>query len=198
MTLVVGLTGSIAMGKTTVADMFRKLGVPVFDSDRQVHKLYEKGAAGAKLIAKAFPDVISNGGVDRQKLSKLALADKKVLSKIESLIHPLIHENQNQFIKENTKKNIPFLILDIPLLYEKGREREVDKIVVVSAPAGLQQKRALARPGMTEKKLAAVLDWQLSDSKKRKRADFVIDTGQPLEKTFEQVTALVKLWKSKD
>lgn len=198
MTMIVGLTGSIAMGKTTVANMFRNLGVPVFDSDEQVHKLYEKGAQGTELISRSFPTVILNGSVDRKKLSKLALEDKSVLAQIESLIHPLVHEKQNQFIKEHTSKNIPIVILDIPLLYEKRREKEVDQVVVVSAPFELQQERALARPGMTRDKFAAILAKQLVDHEKRARADFIIDTGQSLEKTFEQVSDLVKLWQSKD
>lgn len=193
--MIIGLTGSIAMGKSTVADMFRQLAIPVFDSDAEVHRLYQPGAIGTQKIAKLYPEVISHGAVDREKLSKLVQNDAQILSVLEGIIHPLIKQRQDDFIRQHANKSSSIVVLDIPLLFETGRENDFDQVIVVSAPEQVQKKRALKRPGMTESKFETILAQQLADSEKRARADVVIDTQQTLERTFEQVFDLVKKWK---
>lgn len=189
--IVVGLTGSIAMGKTTVAQMFAALGIPVFDSDAEVHRQYARGCKAAGEIAKHFPDVIAQGAVDRQALSRVVLNNPAALQTIEAIVHPIVRQRQIDFLDRCRRQHRPVAILDIPLLFETHRETDVDRIVVVSAPAGLQRQRALRRPGMTEAKLEQILARQTPDGEKRARADFVVDTSQSLDYTREQVVAIV-------
>jgi dephospho-CoA kinase len=193
---VVGLTGSIAMGKTETARMFARLGFPVFDADAVVHRLYDTGGAAVQLIAQAFPDAVVDGKVDRSRLADHVTGDPEALARLESIVHPLVRREQQTFLEAARNAGHAFAVLDIPLLFETGRDRDVDTIVVVSAPEDVQKARLLARPGMTQEKSAAILARQLPDSEKRRRADFVVDTSKGLEAAFEQVRAIADQLKS--
>ena len=187
---VIGLTGSIAMGKSTVAAMFEDENVPVFDADAAVHTL--QGPAGLLVaqIEAVFPGTTTQMGVDRQKLGAAVLGDKQRLTQLESIIHPAVAKMRNVFLVENADADM--IVFDIPLLFEKGRHHSVDRIVVVSAPADQQCARALSRPGMTLEKFENILKLQTPDAEKRAKADTVINTGQSLAHTRRQVRTLVK------
>ena len=187
--ITVGLTGSIATGKSEVAKLFSTAGVPVFDSDAEVHELYAENTT-VDLIGKTFPEVIAKSGIDRQRLGQRVLGSPEDLEKLELLIHPLVRKRREKFISYWRKHNCPFVILDIPLLFETGENRELDYIVVVSADDEVQRNRAMARPGMTQEKLAGILARQLRDSAKRSRADFVIGNSGSMEHLRTQVDAL--------
>lgn len=191
MPLLVGLTGSIGMGKTETAKMFARLGIPVYDADAAVHRLYERGGAAVPQIAREFPDSIENGRVDRAILTKHITADKSALKRIEQIVHPLVAREQRAFLEEARAKGAEIVVLDIPLLFEGGGNARVDAIVVVSAPAHIQRERVLARPGMTKDKLDHILARQMPDAEKRAKAHFVVETDQGLEHAFEQVKAIV-------
>lgn len=190
--LLVGLTGSIGMGKSTVAEMFRKLGIPVYDADAEIHKLYAKGGAGVEPIREAFPDAVPEDYVDRQRLSKLVLGNDAEIERLEKVIHPLLSSGRAAFFEKAKKEGHSLVVLDIPLIFETGGEDRVHKIVVVSAPAPVQRERVLARPEMTAEKFEAILARQVDDAVKREKADFVIDTHCSMEETFEQVKKLVE------
>jgi dephospho-CoA kinase len=183
--IVVGLTGSVGMGKTTTARMFADAGVPVFDADAAVHRLYEGEAAAA--IERAFPGTTAAGRVDRNKLAGRVVGDKEALARLEAIVHPLVREAEEAFLADAEKQGAPIAVLDIPLLLEGGGQRRVDAVVVVSAPADTQRARVLERPGMTAEKLDHLLARQMSDSQKRAQADFVVDTGMGLEPARQQV-----------
>ena len=187
--ICVGLTGSIATGKSEVAKLFAATGIPVFDSDAEVHGLYAEKTT-RDLLGKVFPDVIVGGKVDRQRLGQRVLASPEDLRKLESLIHPLVRKRREQLITHWRKQGAPIVVLDIPLLYETGQEKKLDYVIVVSANEDVQRKRALTRPGMTEQKLAGILARQTPDAEKRKRADFVIENSGRLEHLRMQVDAL--------
>jgi dephospho-CoA kinase len=192
--IVAGLTGSIAMGKSETARMFAGLGVPVFDSDAAVHEMYAKGGAAVEAIAARFPQAIVNGAVDRQRLGELVLNDPEALKALETAIHPLVRRAESEFLDRYRSENRPLAILDIPLLFESGRQHDVDRIIVVSAPAGMQRKRALARPGMTPEKFAAIAARQIPDSEKRRQAHFTVDSSKGLDHALAQVkTIMAKL-----
>lgn len=188
--LIIGLTGSIAMGKSTVAAMFAEEDVPVFDADAAVHQLQGAGGLLVNAIENAFPGTTGPQGADRQKLGAAVLGDKQKLKQLESIVHPAVGAMRTAFLSENADHDI--IVFDIPLLFEKGGHAAVDHIVVVSAPADQQRARALLRPGMTVEKFENILKLQTPDAEKRARADTVIDTGQSLEHTRRQVGALVK------
>ncbi len=183
--IVVGLTGSVGMGKTTTAEMFADEGVPVFNADAVVHQLYEGEAAGA--IERAFPGTTAAGRVDRAKLGERVVGDKVALARLEAIVHPLVRKAEEAFLADAEKKGAAVAILDIPLLFEGDGDRRVDVVVVVSAPAETQRTRVLERPGMTAEKLDHLLARQMSDSQKRTRADFIVDTGNGLEPARKQV-----------
>ncbi|MEZ5921824.1 MAG: dephospho-CoA kinase [Parvularculaceae bacterium] len=185
--MIVGLTGSIGMGKSTVTAMFAEEGAAVWNADDAVHRLYAPGGAGAKAVSARFPSAIVDGGVDREKLSALVLNDKAALADLEAIIHPLVGEDRGRFLEEAMKDGADIAVLDIPLLFEKNYENFFDAIVVVSAPFNVQRARVLARDGMTPEKLEAILSKQTPDSEKRRRADFVIDTSAPIEETRREV-----------
>lgn len=189
--IVVGLTGSIAMGKSATAKMFLAEGIPVYDADAEVHKQYQPGGQAAALIAQRWPAVMTDGAVDRQKLSALVLKAPDVLPQLEALVHPIVARVQKEFLARHKTAGTPIVILDIPLLFEANRASEVDKIVVVSAPPDIQRSRALARPGMTEEKLDRILARQMPDEEKRARADFIVDTSRSLDHARAQVHAIV-------
>ena len=179
------LTGSIGMGKSTVARMFEAMGVPVFDADAEVRRLQGPGGALVERIGEEFPGVVGDGMLDRELLAKLVLEDPRLLEKLERIVHPAVRDARQAFIAANSAA--PALLFEIPLLFETGGEGEFDKVIVVSAPAEVQRTRVLARAGMTEEKLESILARQLPDEEKRRRADFVVDTGGDLSTTEAQV-----------
>ncbi|MGI9425490.1 MAG: dephospho-CoA kinase [Hyphomicrobiaceae bacterium] len=187
--LIVGLTGSIGMGKSTIAGRFRDLGVGVCDADAIVHGLYE-GTALAP-IESAFPGTTVDGKVDRQKLSQALLADPSGFKTLEAIVHPLVFAEEKAFLKQHADRGDPCAVLEIPLLFETGGDARVDVTVVVSAPADVQRQRVLERPGMTEEKFAEILSRQVPDEEKRRRADFIVDTGQEVTLSFAEVDAIV-------
>lgn len=187
--IVVGLTGSIGMGKSTTAAMFEAEGAPVYDADAAVHQLYAAGGAAVAPLEAAFPGVVRGGAVDRAVLSARVLNDPAALRRLEEVVHPLVGAHRKAFFERTAGEEV--VVLDIPLLFETGGERAVDAVVVVSAPAEVQRGRVLARSGMTSEKLDAILARQLPDADKRARADFVIDTGAGLEPAREQVRAVL-------
>ncbi|MDP1736782.1 MAG: dephospho-CoA kinase [Caulobacter sp.] len=190
--ITVGLTGSIGMGKSTTAAMFAAEGVPVYDADAEVHALYAKGGAAVAPLEAAFPGVVVDGAVDRVKLSHHVVGKPDELKRLESIVHPLVGESRVGFFQQAVAAGADIVILDIPLLFETGGERRIDAVVVVSAPADVQRQRVLARPGMDEAKLDAILARQMADAEKRARAHFVIDTGQGLDHARTQVRDVLK------
>ena len=183
--ITLALTGSIGMGKSTVAAMFGEAGIPVFDADAVVRRLQGPGGALVERIERRWPGTTANGAVDRDALARLVLGDRDELAALEALVHPAVHHERTRFILAHGDS--PALLFDIPLLFETHGETAFDKVIVVSAPAAVQRARVLARPGMTLDKLDSILARQLPDADKRARADFVIDTGGPLAATRTQV-----------
>jgi dephospho-CoA kinase len=181
MMLVIGLTGSIGMGKSAVAAALRARNIPVFDADAAVHALYEGAAVAA--VEQSFPGTTANGRVDRQKLSAILLADPTRFKDLERIVHPLVRDAQRQFLHDAAARGERMAVLEIPLLFEGGGEKFCDVTLVVSAPPDVQRTRVLARPGMTAAKLDEILSRQMPDAEKRRRADFVVDTGVPLAET---------------
>ena len=188
--IILGLTGSIGMGKTTTAGFFEEAGVPVYNADRAVHELYESKPV-IEDLSRIFPDCLTDGRIDRSKLSKTIVKDPSKLAILEKFIHPLVRKKEKDFVKMHRDRGDPLVVLDIPLLFEKGPEGRVDKIAVVSAPTGIQRQRVLARSGWDDEKLNRILSRQISDEEKRRRADFVIDTGKSLDDAREQVKHLI-------
>ncbi len=187
--VILGLTGSIGMGKSTTAAMFREAGIPVFDADACVHALYH-GAAVAP-VEEAFPGVTRDGAVDRELLRQRVLDDAAVLRRLEAIVHPLVMGERADFLAEAEAQGAKLVVLDIPLLYETGADQDVDAVAVVSAPEPVQKARVLARPGMTEARLSAILRQQVPDDEKRARARFVIDTGAGLAPTRARVAEVI-------
>ena len=180
---IVGLTGSIGMGKSTAATMLRQMGVPVYDADAAVHALQAPGGAALPPIEAAFPGVVKNGVLDRQALGARVFGDKKALRRLEAIVHPLVAQRQRAFLKRAARRGVPLVVLDIPLLFEGRGERRVDATMVVTAPAFLQRRRVLARPGMTAEKFAGILRQQVPDATKRQLATVIIPTGLGLAPT---------------
>lgn len=191
--LILGLTGSIGMGKSTTAAMFEAEGVPVYDSDAAVHALYAAGGAAVAPVEAAFPGVVTDGAIDRAKLSARVVGNPEALAKLEAIVHPLVGAHRIGFFEKAQAEGRDIVVLDVPLLFETGGQRSVDKVVVVSAPPEVQRARVLARPEMTLEKFEAILARQLPDAEKRARADFVIDTGQGVEHARKQVRDLLTL-----
>ncbi|MDX8501300.1 dephospho-CoA kinase [Mesorhizobium sp. VK4C] len=187
--IVLGLTGSIGMGKSTTAKMFAEAGVPVHDSDETVHRLYSGKAA--PLVEAAFPGTTKAGVVDRARLAEKVLGDPAALKKLEAIIHPLVRADADAFLSRHRAAGAPIAVLDIPLLFETGGRNRVDKVVVVTAPAEIQRARVLARPGMSEEKFASILAKQVPDAAKRRQADFIVDTGQGFDAARAAVAAIV-------
>jgi dephospho-CoA kinase len=187
---ILGLTGSIGMGKSTVAKMLRDLDVPVFDADAAVHELQGPRGALLPLIEDAFPGTTGPEGVDRPKLGAVVFGDKEALLRLERIVHPAVAALRGDFLRENAEAAL--VVFDIPLLYEKGGAQGLDAVAVVSAPAADQRARVLARPGMTVEKFEQILALQVPDAEKRARADHVIDTGTSLDATREQVAGIVR------
>ena len=188
---IIGLTGSIGMGKSTVAAMFERVGVPVFDADAVVRAMQGPGGELVEAIEAAFPGATDEEGVLRDKLGALVFGDPAQLARLEAIVHPAVAEKRGVFLADNA--DAPLVIFDIPLLFEKGGAEAMDAVIVVSASAEEQRRRVLARPGMTEEKFANILALQVPDDEKRARADYVIDTGTTLRETERQVQALADL-----
>jgi len=186
---VLGLTGSIGMGKSTVAGMLRELGVPVFDADAAVHVLQGPDGALLPAIEAAFPGTTGPAGVDRPKLGSAVFGNPEKLARLEGIVHPAVAAMRNDFLAASAAA--PLIVFDVPLLFEKSGTKGIDKVAVVSAPQAQQRARVLARPGMTEEKFEQILKLQVPDAEKRARADFVIDTGVSLEATREAVAGIV-------
>jgi len=177
--LILGLTGSIGMGKSTTAKLFTEAGVPVYDADATVHRIYEGEAAPA--IEAAFPGTTVNGRVDRARLSERVMHDPAAIRQLEQIVHPMLRSHHQKFLEEAEKSGAPVAVMDVPLLYETGGETRVDAVVVVTTSPEVQRERILARENMTGEKLDAILARQLPDAEKRKRADFVVDTSHGLD-----------------
>jgi len=189
MTLILGLTGSIGMGKSTVAAMFAGEGVPVFDADAEVHRLQGPGGRLLEEIESAFPGSTGESGVDRALLGKAVFGNPDALRRLEAIVHPAVAHERALFLESNRAR--PLVVLDIPLLFEAGGWQQVDRIAVVSAPGQVQRARVLARPGMTEARFESILAKQMPDAEKRERADFVIPTGGTLDETRAAVRAVI-------
>ena len=187
---ILGLTGSVAMGKSTTARFFAEAGAPVHDADAVVHRLYEGEAVAA--IEDAFPGTTAGGTVDRVKLGARVMNDLPALQQLESIVHPLVQDAERRFLAEAEANGTPVVVLDIPLLFETGGERRVDAVVVASAPPEVQRRRVLERPGVTAQRLDAMLMRQMPDEEKRRRADFVVDTSQGFDAAREQVRAILR------
>jgi len=187
---VLCLTGSLAMGKSTAAKFFAECGVPVHDSDAAVHALYEGEAA--TLIEEAFPGSTSGGKVDRNKLAAMVVNDRAALSRLEAIIHPLVTASREKFLAQAQTQGTAVVVVDIPLLFETEAQSQCDAVVVVSAPAADQRRRALDRPGMSEEKFAALLEKQLPDAEKRRRADFVVDSSGGFDQTRAQIRDILR------
>jgi dephospho-CoA kinase len=187
---ILGLTGSLGMGKSTTAKFFAAEGVPVHDADAVVHRLYDGEATAA--IETAFPGTTANGKVDREKLGKRVLGDAAAIARLEAIVHPLVGQARERFLAQAERSGASVALLDIPLLYETGGDARCDAVVVVSAPAEMQRLRAFERPGMNEDKLAAILAKQMPDAEKRARADFVVDTSRGYEDARAQVRDILK------
>ena len=187
--IVLGLTGSIGMGKSTTARMFAEEGVPVHDSDAAVHRLYAGEAVPA--VEALFPGTTADGKVDRERLARAVVGREESLKKLESLIHPMVRRDADRFVEEERRKGTPLVVLDIPLLFETGGTSRVDKVLVVTAPLEVQRERVLARTGMTEQKFSSILSRQVPDAEKRRRADFIIDTSLGMEPARRAVRDII-------
>jgi dephospho-CoA kinase len=190
--VILGLTGSIAMGKTTAAEMFSRLGVPVYDADRAVHRLLSKGGAAVGPVEAGFPGVTRDGGVDREALARRVFGDTPGLRRLEAILHPLVAREKMRFLRLAAKHRSRMVILDIPLLFETGGQVECDAVAVVTAPAFVQERRLLERPGMNRQRIAAIRGRQMSDARKRRLADFVIPTGLGRAVTMRAIKCVVE------
>lgn len=189
--VILGLTGSIGMGKSATAQMFRNCGIPVHDADAAVHQLYAGEAAAP--VEQAFPGVSHHGVVDRAELARRVLNNADALKKLETIVHPLVRAQEAAFLQEARGQNASLVVLDVPLLFETGQAHRCDAIAVVTAPADVQRARVLARPGMTEEKFQAILAKQMPDEEKRRRADFIIDTSQGFAVAEKSVQDIIRV-----
>lgn len=191
--IVLGLTGSVGMGKSTAAAMLRRLGVPVHDADVTVHRLMAPGGAAVAAVAKAFPDARrKEGGIDRAALGRRVFADAKALQRLEGILHPLVRQSQQRFVATARARREPLVVLDVPLLFEGGGAARCDKVLVVSAPPAVQRARVMARPGMTEARFRAILAKQMPDREKRRRADYVVPSGLGRALTYRKLKQIVR------
>jgi dephospho-CoA kinase len=189
--IVVGLTGSIGMGKSNAAHVLRRLGVPVHDADGAVHRLMGPGGCAVRKVAEAFPQALAGNRIDRKVLGDLVFGDTPALRRLEAIIHPLVRQSSRAFLDAAARRRMRIVVLDIPLLYESGGDKAVDAVIVVSAPRQIQRQRVMARPGMTEEKFRAILARQVPDAEKRRRADYVVFTGGHRGETFRQLKRIV-------
>lgn len=188
---IIGLTGSIGMGKSTTAAMFREAGIPVYDADAEVHRAYDVGGAAVGPVGEAFPGVVKDGRVDREELRKRVLGNPEALKVLNGIVHPIVGQARARVFAEAEAAGADMIIMDVPLIFETGGEKAMHKVIVVSAPAEMQLARVLAREGMTPERLDAILAQQVPDAEKRARADYVIDTSQGLEPARAQVAEII-------
>ena len=188
---IIGLTGSIGMGKSTTAAMFRAAGIPVYDADAAVHDLYDQGGAAVGPVGEAFPGVVKDGRVDREELRQRVLGQPDELKRLNAIVHPLVGVDRVGFFKAAEEAGADMVVLDIPLIFETGGEKNMDAVIVVSAPPEQQRERVLARPGMTPDRLDAILAQQMADAEKRARAHYVVDTGRGLDVARERVAEII-------
>lgn len=191
--IILGLTGSIGMGKTSAARALRRLGLPVHDADATVHRLLGPGGKAVPAIQELFPQAVEQGAVNRRTLGGIVFADPAALRRLEALLHPMVRDEERTFLKRQRRRRQRIAVLDIPLLYETGGAARVDAVIVVSAPAALQARRVLARPGMTAQKFTQILRQQTPDAEKRRRADFVVSTGLGHDRSLRQLKRIVRL-----
>ena len=189
--IVVGLTGSIGMGKSNAAQVLRRLGVPVHDADAAVHTLLGPGGRAVRKVAELFPKALSGNRIDRKVLGDMVFGDTPALRRLEGVLHPLVRQSSRTFVAAAARRRLPVVVLDIPLLYESRGEKSVDLVIVVSAPTTIQRQRVLARPGMTEEKFRAILARQVPDAEKRRRADYLVLTGGHRGETYRQLRRIV-------
>lgn len=197
-TVIIGLTGSIGMGKSTVAAQFASLGIEVLSADAIVHALLAKGGAAAEAVGRQFPEAAQNGAINRQALGNIVFGDREKLKLLESILHPLVVAEENRFIERKRGEKAKYAVLEIPLLYETGAEKRCDAVVVVTAPSFLQKYRVLKRPGMTKERLACILSQQMPDGEKRARADFIVQTGLGKAYSLLQVKRILKVLDARD
>ena len=190
---ILGLTGSIGMGKTTAATIFRRLNVPVYDADEVVHELLGRNGAGVDLVGEAFEGIVSSGCVDRQALAEQVFDDVNALSVLEAIVHPIVRSRQIMFLRMSAKLRRPLVVLDVPLLFETGGDNNCDAVAVVSAPQFLQRIRVMARPGMTEEKFQTIQGRQIHDQEKRRRADFIIPSGLGKRRSLQSVQEIIRV-----
>lgn len=195
--LVLGLTGSIGMGKSTAAAMLRRLGLPLHDADAAVHRLMAKGGAAVAAVDQAFPGVVVEGAVDRGRLGAKVLGDPVELRRLEAILHPLARASARAFLAKQARQRRSLAVLDIPLLFETGGEKICDAVVVVSAPAATQRARVMARPGMTGERFQAILAQQVPDAEKRRRADFIVQSGLGKAHALQQLRSIVTVMKAR-
>jgi dephospho-CoA kinase len=191
--VILGLTGSIGMGKSTAAAALRRLGVPVYDADGTIHRLIRRGGAAVPLVDKAFPGVVRDGVVDRRKLGDLVFADPEALRRLEAILHPLARRAQRAFLAAAARRRARLVVLDIPLLFETRGDRRCDAVALLSAPPMVQEARVMARPGMTREKLAGIRRRQLPDGEKRRRADFIVPTGLSKRDSLRRLGAILRV-----
>jgi dephospho-CoA kinase len=193
--IILGLTGSIGMGKSTAAAMFRRLGVPVHDADASVHRLLGPGGAAVPRVEAAFPGTSGPNGIDRRELGRRVFEDAAALRRLEAILHPMVRQDERRFLSRMARRRAPVVVLDIPLLFESGSEGRCDAVAAVSAPSFLQRARVLSRPGVTPQRLAAILAKQMPDREKRRRADYVVPTGLGRRLTLQRLAAIVRILK---
>ena len=189
---IIGLTGSIGMGKSTTAAMFREAGIPVYDADAEVHKAYDVGGAAVEPVGAAFPGVVREGRIDREELRKRVLGNPEALKVLNGIVHPIVGRARAAVFEAAQAQGADMVILDVPLIFETGGEKNMHKVIVVSAPPEMQRARVLAREGMTPERLDAILAQQVPDAEKRARADFIVDSGQGFEAAREQVREILR------
>ena len=194
--VILGLTGSIAMGKSTAAAMFRRLGAPVFDADRTVHRLLGRGGEAVRSVEHAFPGAACDGAVDHRVVAKHVFADPAALRRLEAILHPLVLHYQSLFLRSAARRRADIVVLDVPLLFEVGIDRSCDAIVVVSAPHRVQYGRLRRRPGMSRERIEAVLSRQMPDAEKRRRADFIVPTGLGRALSFNRIKTILAVARS--
>jgi dephospho-CoA kinase len=189
---ILGLTGSVGMGKSTAAAMLRRMGVPVYDADAAVHRMMRRGGSAVAQVAAAFPGVEKNGAIDRAALGQRVFGDEAALKRLEAIIHPRVRADEHAFLAAMRRRKAALVVMDVPLLFESGRDQRYDATMVVTAPAFLQRARVLARPGMTPARFVAINSRQLPDAEKRRRADFIVPSGLGRAATWHSLRAVLR------
>jgi dephospho-CoA kinase len=189
---ILGLTGSVGMGKSTAAKMLRSMGVPVYDADAAVHQMMRRGGIAVAKVAAAFPGVGRNGAIDRAALGQRVFGDDPAMKRLEAIIHPLVRDDEKTFLEAHRRRKTRLVVMDVPLLFESGRDKRYDATMVVTAPAFLQRDRVMARPGMNAARFAAILERQIPDEEKRNRADFIVPSGLGRAVTWRAVRAVLR------